>query len=111
MENKFIAYCGLNCETCDARLATINNDFELKKKTAELWSKWNGVEFKPEDINCVGCKMDGPKPYFCQNLCDIKKCAIEKEMVHCGKCNHLESCQKIKMIIDHNDDAKNNLKK
>ena len=27
--NDFIAYCGLDCETCEARLATINNDNEL----------------------------------------------------------------------------------
>ena len=22
----YIAYCGLDCETCEARLATVNND-------------------------------------------------------------------------------------
>jgi hypothetical protein len=27
----FIAYCGLDCETCEARLATINNDNELRE--------------------------------------------------------------------------------
>ena len=30
--NKFTAYCGLNCESCEARLATVNNDYELVKK-------------------------------------------------------------------------------
>ena len=29
--NIFIACCGLDCEKCDARLATINNDDKLKK--------------------------------------------------------------------------------
>lgn len=24
--NEYIAYCGLNCKACDARIATINND-------------------------------------------------------------------------------------
>lgn len=24
--NKYIAYCGLDCEKCEARIATINND-------------------------------------------------------------------------------------
>ncbi|MBQ2679883.1 MAG: DUF3795 domain-containing protein, partial [Firmicutes bacterium] len=28
--NRFIAYCGLNCETCDAYTATKNNDNELR---------------------------------------------------------------------------------
>ena len=29
--NNFIAYCGLNCEKCEARIATINNDNDLLK--------------------------------------------------------------------------------
>ena len=37
--NMFMACCGLDCEKCEARLATINNDDKLKKKVAEEWSK------------------------------------------------------------------------
>ena len=33
-----IAYCGLDCEKCEARVATINNDNELRKKVAETES-------------------------------------------------------------------------
>ena len=35
---EMIAYCGLDCEKCDAYLATINNDQHLREKTAELWA-------------------------------------------------------------------------
>lgn len=41
--NDYIAYCGLNCETCEARLATVNNDDALRSKVAKLWSELNGV--------------------------------------------------------------------
>ena len=41
--NDYIAYCGLDCETCEARLATLGNDDELRIKVAEEWSKLNGV--------------------------------------------------------------------
>ena len=34
MENK-IAFCGLDCEECEARKATINNDDELRKKSSK----------------------------------------------------------------------------
>ena len=34
-----IAYCGLDCETCDAYLATINDDQALREKTAKLWAE------------------------------------------------------------------------
>ena len=33
---KMIAYCGLDCEKCDAYLATIHNDPALREKTAKL---------------------------------------------------------------------------
>ena len=39
--NKFIAYCGLDCEACEARLATINDDDALREKVAEDWGEMN----------------------------------------------------------------------
>ena len=59
MKKELTAYCGLDCETCDARLATIRDDDELRKKTADLWTELNGVEITPDMINCLGCRVDG----------------------------------------------------
>ena len=103
--NKLISYCGLDCENCQARIATINDDNKLRKEVAEEWSKLNGVLIKPEDINCVGCKVDGIKFSFCEKLCPIRKCALEKKLENCGKCPELLSCEKIQMIISSNKDA------
>ncbi len=50
--NDYIAYCELDCETCEARLATVNNDNKLRIKVAEEWSKLNGVEITPEMKSC-----------------------------------------------------------
>ena len=61
---KLIAYCGLDCESCDARTATLNNDNALREKVARLWSELNGVEITPEMINCEGCRVDGVKTPF-----------------------------------------------
>ena len=47
---KLIACCGLDCEKCQARKATINNDDELRKKVAEEWSQLNGVLITQEMI-------------------------------------------------------------
>lgn len=41
---ELIAYCGLDCEKCDARIATLNDDNVLREKTAKLWSELNGIE-------------------------------------------------------------------
>lgn len=56
---KFIAYCGIDCEKCDARAATRTNDNALREKVAKLWSELNGVEITSEMINCEGCRADG----------------------------------------------------
>lgn len=68
-KNKLIGCCGLNCETCDARIATLTNDNVLREKTAALWTKLNEVLIIPEMINCTGCRMEGAKTPFCDKLC------------------------------------------
>ena len=52
--NQLIASCGLDCKTCDARIATLTNDDALRDKTAVLWTKLNGVAITQEMINCTG---------------------------------------------------------
>lgn len=52
--NQLIGCGGLDCEKCDARVATVTNDNALREKTAALWTKLNGVTITPEMINCTG---------------------------------------------------------
>ena len=40
---QLIACCGLDCENCDARIATINNDDKLREETARKWSIMNNT--------------------------------------------------------------------
>lgn len=51
--NQLIGCCGLDCETCDARIATITNDTALREKTAALWSKLNGVPITPDMMSSL----------------------------------------------------------
>ena len=69
--NEYIAYCGLDCETCEARLATVNNDNELRIKVSKEWSELNGVEITPEMISCSGCRIPGVKTVYCDSLCPL----------------------------------------
>ena len=108
--NKYIAYCGLDCEKCDAYIATANDDEELRKKTAKLWSEYNGVQITPEMINCEGCRIDGVKTPYCESLCPIRRCALEKGHTTCGSCGEMQSCEKVGMIIKNNEQALKNLK-
>ena len=108
--NHYIACCGLDCETCEARLATVNNDDALRAKVAKLWSDLNGVEITSEMINCVGCRINGVKTPYCESLCPIRQCALGRGVETCGDCSEMESCEKLGAITEHNSDALNRLK-
>lgn len=105
-----IGYCGLNCEKCDAYKATVNDDQTLREKTAKLWSELNHAPILPEHINCEGCRMNGVKTVFCDSLCVIRKCAINKGVATCGDCSELDTCQTVRAIIANNPAALENLK-
>ena len=116
--NEYIAYCGLDCETCEARLATVNNDDALRQRVAKEWSELNSAEITPEMINCSGCRIPGVKtPYcdflctpYCDFLCPIRQCAMSKQMETCGRCPEMNSCEKLGMITGNNADALRRLK-
>lgn len=105
-----IGYCGLDCEKCDAHIATINDDQYLREKTAELWAKLNNAPILPEHINCNGCRVDGVKTVFCESLCEIRKCALKRGVSTCGGCPDLNACPTIGAFISINPSAMENLK-
>ena len=54
---KIIAKCGLECTDCNAYKATVADDDDLRKKTAEEWSRMFKADIKAETINCLGCQQ------------------------------------------------------
>lgn len=107
---RMIGYCGLDCEKCDAYLATINDDQALREKTAKLWAELNQAPILPEHIHCQGCRVDGVKTIFCDKLCAIRQCALKKGMATCGNCADLESCSTVRAILENDPSALANLK-
>ena len=105
-----IAYCGLDCEKCDAYLATIHHDQALREKTAKLWAELNHAPILPEHIYCEGCRMDGAKTVYCESLCGIRQCALKKGAVTCGNCPDMETCPVVGEIISNEPEALKNLK-
>lgn len=105
-----IAVCGLDCEKCEARIATLNNDDGMKARVAKEWSALNGVEITPDMIHCVGCRADGVKTPYCQHICPIRKCAIGKGLDTCGDCSEMDGCKTLEAILSGNPQARENLK-
>ena len=108
--NKMIACCGINCETCEARIATIKNDDKMRVEVAKKWCEMNHTDqITPESINCVGCRVEGPKFYFCSHMCEVKKCVAAKGYETCGDCPDKNSCKKVGAIWENSAEAKENL--
>ena len=104
-----IAYCGLDCAKCEAYLATVNNDEELRRKVAKEWSELNGVEITPQMIHCEGCRTNGVKTVYCSSLCPIRKCASKKNCETCGACAEMETCESLAPILSFSEEARQNL--
>lgn len=106
---KMIACCGLDCEKCDAHIATIRNDDTLREKTAKLWSELNHAPITAEMINCMGCRTDGVKTPYCDSMCEIRKCVLRKEFDTCGNCPDVECCKTVGAVLASSPDARINL--
>ncbi|MBR6432068.1 MAG: DUF3795 domain-containing protein [Muribaculaceae bacterium] len=106
---RLIAVCGLDCEKCDAFIATKNDDQALREKTAKLWSELNNAPILPEHINCEGCRLDSVKTVYCDSLCPIRQCALKKDVPTCGQCLEMENCQIVGAVISNSPDALDNL--
>ena len=106
---ELMGFCGIDCEKCDVYIATKNKDEKLREKTAKLWSELNNATITPEMLYCEGCKSNGKKCYYCSDLCEISKCAKQKQFENCGMCSKAKHCETLAVIHCNNDDAKNNL--
>ena len=49
------------------------------------------------------------KTVYCDNLCNIRQCALKKGVTTCGNCPDLAKCQIVGVITSNNPDALKNL--
>ena len=103
-----IAYCGLDCERCEAFIATRENDDAMRVKVAADWAARYHAPIKPEHINCTGCLAAGVKTYYCDQLCEIRKCARGRSLGTCAECTDFP-CAKLEPIHQGAPQARQNL--
>ena len=87
-----IAYCGLTCDTCPIHLATLEEDItkqaKMRAEIAAQIAKIYGKSPKPETImDCDGCKANTGRLFTGCIDCEVRKCAIEKNLVNCACCS------------------------
>jgi hypothetical protein len=105
---KMIAFCGLDCAACPARTAYMNDDDDLRERTAGEWSRLYGADIPPKSINCTGCTGEGLKFHHCEHGCEIRKCALPRGVSHCGECA-LYPCPSIAGFLEMVPEARANL--
>ncbi len=105
---KIIAACGIVCSECPAYIATLNDDEEMREKTAEEWSKAFGVTLSPKDIYCDGCMEEGEMYFNHCYECEIRKCVQGKGILNCAHCEDY-ACEKVEGIFKMVPQAKEEL--
>lgn len=107
---ELIACCGINCENCEARVATLKNDDAMRKEVAAKWSEMFHAPVTPEMINCTGCRMPGLKFSHCENTCEIRKCALSKGFTSCADCADIDGCDIVGSLFKALPEARENLR-
>jgi len=80
-----ISACGLDCFSCECRIAYLAGDEAKKAEIATSWSKRYQTELSREDIKCDGC-MEGKVHFNWCDRCPIRSCVVKKGYQSCAEC-------------------------
>ena len=91
---EMIARCGFKCHLCLA-FQENNKDRSDQIRVAEGWSKYFGLDVRPEKIQCNGClPNDTGGLDFPDKNCPIRPCVIERGLDNCACCEDYP-CEKL----------------
>jgi hypothetical protein len=103
---QLIAYCGIDCATCPAYIATQANDV---KKLTSLAQEWFEGATDHTIVICDGCKSDERIMKWCSE-CPTRASAIERGVENCAYCDDY-GCEKLLKVFEMSADAKANLER
>jgi len=91
-----VAFCGLDCSTCQAYLATQANDEAEKARIAATWRElYKAPGITAAYVTCDGCtNLQGRAGGHCLE-CDIRACGIAHGVANCAHCAGYDACAKM----------------
>ena len=77
-----LAVCGLDCAACTIFLAATHP--EIAQRIADWFCRERGIEVRPEQIRCAGCRGDPAVQW--SDLCTVRSCAQSRGWTLCSEC-------------------------
>jgi hypothetical protein len=86
-----IAYCGLDCEGCPIRQATLATDRALQRsmriEIARQCTEHYGIPMLAEDVtDCDGCRSENGRIFKGCINCLIRRCVLGRRLESCALC-------------------------
>ncbi len=99
---QLIAFCGLDCDKCEAYIATQAKDVAAQQRVAEKWQKdFNLPNTTIADVTCDGCvTANGRLSGYC-GTCPIRACGVTHGLENCGHCPDYAKCDKLADFFSH----------
>jgi len=85
VNDSIIAPCGIECDACDALIATLTNNNQMRE---EMAAKWSTPEqpINPSDIACLGCLH--PETHIAYaDKCPVRRCVVGRGVETCAHCS------------------------
>jgi hypothetical protein len=104
--NTIIAFCGLVCSNCEGYLATQADNETWKERLAvHARDAYGQKDATAASVTCDGCTSGKRMCAYCRQ-CEVRACAVDKGIAHCGECEAFESCQIIQAFLQNVPEAR-----
>ena len=93
-----MGFCGFRCELCPAYKDNITSE-EDRQRISDGWFKYYGFRIPAEEIYCDGCLAENClNPRRIDPECEVRACALERELANCAHCRDY-ICEKLSKKI------------
>lgn len=97
---RMIAVCGLDCGSCEARLATQANDEAAKERIAAKWrEEFHHPGIDAAYVTCDGCLTVGGRLGGYCKVCEIRTCGVARGLPNCAHCDDFDTCEKLAAFL------------